>query len=152
VRYTLRVVGIGIDFGTSNSSVALFDGRDVRYVRVDDVAPSPEVMPTALYLDRARRSTVGQAAIDRYLRDNAGRVVRLRRQEVGTIEITVAGTDQTRGGADGAISGVHRVHALADLEMPGRLFRSLKRWLGNASVEGVNVFGTRYRIVALSRG
>jgi hypothetical chaperone protein len=150
VRYTLPVVGIGIDFGTSNSSVAIFDGRDLCYVQVDDAAASPEVMPTALYLDRARRPAVGQAAIERYLRDNAGRVVRLRRQEVGLIEITVAGTDQTRGGADGgAISDVHPVHAFADLDMPGRLFRSLKRWLGNASVDGVNVFGSRYRIVAL---
>ena len=145
------MLGIGIDFGTSNSSVALFDGNELRYAQLEpDIGPS-EVMPTALYLDREFASTVGREAIERYVRENAGRTIELTREEVGEIEITVAGTDRTVGLDDGgSISQEVRVHALTDADMPGRLFRSVKRWLGHRGVERVRVFDRRYRIVALA--
>ena len=92
--------GIGIDFGTTNSSVALYDGKRLRYLRLEPV-DGGEVMPTALYLSRDRQAAVGRAAIDRYTRDNAGRTVRLSAEEVGAITVTVAGTDQSVGLDDG---------------------------------------------------
>ncbi|MCZ6782022.1 MAG: Hsp70 family protein [Proteobacteria bacterium] len=145
------MLGIGIDFGTSNSSVAFFDGEALRYVDLEPDDEPREVMPTALYLDRSFASTVGSPAIARYVHDNAGRTVQLTREEVGEIEITVAGTDKTAGlGDGGAITQEVRVHALTDADMPGRLFRSIKRWLGHHGVERVRVFDRRYRIVALA--
>jgi hypothetical chaperone protein len=145
------MLGVGIDFGTSNSSVALFDGHELRYVSVDDASELSQVMPTALYLDRSRSGTIGQAAIDAYLRENTGRLIELRKEEVGTIEITVAGGENIRGAwADGgAITDTFAVHAFTDVDLPGRLFRSLKRWLGNSRVQRVRVFDGQYRIVAL---
>lgn len=129
-------LGIGIDFGTSNSSVALFDGDRIAYValeRGDDAA----VMPSALYLDRARKPTVGRLAVESYMQDNAGRTVRLAPEDLG--ELTMYGE----------MAVTVRIHALTDHELPGRLFRSLKRWLGAPSVETVQVFGRAFRIVAL---
>jgi hypothetical chaperone protein len=143
------MLGIGVDFGTSNSSVAVFDGERLVLLRLDPLAPTPSVMPSALYLDRALRAQVGQAGIERYLADNAGRRIELRREDVGQIEVTVASTDTTGGTRDGAITDVFSVHAFTDQDLPGRLFRSLKRWLGQASVERVRVFDRPYRIVAL---
>jgi hypothetical chaperone protein len=144
------MLGIGIDFGTSNSSVAIFDGHELRYVELEPKSASPEVMPTALYLDRALSAEVGRSAIDTYMRDNAGRLIELKAEEIGEILITVAGTDNTQGSGDGgAITSAAHVHAFTDQDMPGRLFRSVKRWLGNASVDRVRVFEARYRIVAL---
>jgi len=145
------MLGVGIDFGTSNSSAALFDGRELRYVSVDEASELSQVMPTALYLDRERSGTIGQAAIDTYLRENTGRLIELRKEEVGSIEITVAGGEQIQGPlADGgAITETFAVHAFTDLDLPGRLFRSLKRWLGNSRVQRVRVFDGQYRIVAL---
>ena len=145
------MLGIGIDFGTSNSSVAIFDGTELRYVDLEPESAAPEVMPTALYLDRQLSAEVGRSAIDAYMRDNAGRLIELRAEEVGEILITVAGTDNTQGSADdgGAITSAAHVHAFTDQDMPGRLFRSVKRWLGNASVDRVRVFDAHYRIVAL---
>lgn len=144
------MLGIGIDFGTSNSSVALFDGRELRYVELEPDSSPPEVMPTALYLDRQLSAEVGRSAIDAYMRDNAGRLIELAPEEVGEILITVAGTDSSPGDDDGgSITTLAQVHAFTDQEMPGRLFRSVKRWLGNASVDRVRVFDARYRIVAL---
>jgi len=144
------LLGIGIDFGTTNSSVALYDGERVRYLRLEEV-PDGEVMPTALYLSRDRQAAVGRAAIDRYTRDNAGRTVRLSAEEVGAITVTVAGTDQSVGLDDGgSITRSFEVHAWTDQDLPGRLFRSVKRWLGSATVERVRVFDAHYRIVALA--
>ncbi len=109
--------GIGIDFGTTNSTVALYDGERVRYLPLDP-ADGGEVMPTALYLSRERQAAVGRAAIERYTRDNTGRTVRLSAEEVGVITVTVAGTDQTPGADDGAITNRFDVHAWTDQELP----------------------------------
>ncbi|MBN1675102.1 MAG: Hsp70 family protein [Kiritimatiellae bacterium] len=129
--------GIGLDFGTSNSSVALFDGRHV--VGVDFTRAEGTVVPTALYLRRVRGvPAVGQQAIDSYLIDNENRVVELSRESLGELDLFT-----------GEGTFTFQIHALADKDMPGRLFRSLKRWLGNPGVDTLQVFETRYRLVAL---
>ncbi len=148
------MLGIGIDFGTSNSSAAIYDGRSLRYVDVDPVGPDREVMPTALYLDRSLRAKVGKNAISAYMRENEGRAVALEREAVGEIEITVAGgAEEERyegpNSQGGTITDNVQVFALTDRALPGRLFRGLKRWLGNSALERVRVFDKSYRIVAL---
>lgn len=147
---SIALQGIGIDFGTTNSSVAFYDGERVRYLRLETVAGG-EVMPTALYLSRDRQASVGRAAIERYTRDNSGCTLQLTAEEVGAITVTVAGTDQSVGLDDGgSITRSFEVPAWTDQDLPGRLFRSVKRWLGSASVERVRVFDAHYRIVALA--
>jgi hypothetical chaperone protein len=141
--------GIGIDYGTSNCAVATYDGQTIRHADLENGRPAPEIMPSALYLEREGSFEVGRAAIEAYVTDNAGRTVRLSAERVGEISVTVAGTDATGGHDDGAITDEFEVHAFTDQEMPGRLFRGVKRWLGNPSVESVRVFDSRYRIVAL---
>src|SRR5262249_50189436 len=47
------------------------------------------------------------------------------------------------------IDVVARVHAFTDQEQPGRLFRGVKRWLGNAKLESVRVFDAQFRVVSL---
>lgn len=144
------MLGVGVDFGTTNSTVAVYDGDRVRYLRLESV-DAGEVMPTALYLSRDRQASVGRAAIDRYTRDNTGRTVHLTAEEVGAITVTVAGTDRSVGLDDGgAITRSFEVHAWTDQDLPGRLFRSVKRWLGSETVERVKVFDAHYRIVALA--
>ena len=135
--------GLGIDFGTTNSSVVFYDGRDF----VDVVG----VMPTALYIDREFAACVGQEAVDLYLQENTGRLVELSAEEVGEVEFTISGGDEIQGSKDdgGAITTIAQVHAFVDRDLPGRLFRSVKRWLGDSSLESVRVFDRAYRIVAL---
>jgi hypothetical chaperone protein len=135
--------GLGIDFGTTNSSAVWFDGE--RFVDVVGV------MPTALYIDREYSARVGQEAVDLYLRENTGRLVELRAEEIGEVEFTIAGGDEIQGSKDdgGSITTIAQVHAFVDRDLPGRLFRSVKRWLGDSSLESVRVFERAYRIVAL---
>jgi hypothetical chaperone protein len=144
------MLGIGIDFGTSNSSVALYDGERIEYLAIEADAPR-EVMPSALYLNRRLEARTGRRAIAEYMRENAERVVQLTRESVGEIEVTVSGGDEIQGPKDqgGAITDTYAVHAFTDRDMPGRLFRSVKRWLGDSAIERVRVFDARYRIVAL---
>ena len=43
------MIGVGVDFGTSNSTVAWFDGRQLRFVLVEANTP---ILPTALHLSK----------------------------------------------------------------------------------------------------
>ena len=66
------MIGIGIDFGTSNSTAACFDGKEIRFVELEELA---EVMPTALHLDQALVTKTGLAAVAQYIDENQGRIV-----------------------------------------------------------------------------
>jgi hypothetical chaperone protein len=147
------MIGIGIDFGTSNSSAAIFDGKTLHSVALEPDGEPDDVMPTALYLDRERHAEIGRAAIDAYVRENAGRSVSLVPEVVGEIEITFTGTSttpppKTLDSGDGE-SYIAEVHAYTDQDLPGRLFRGVKRWLGSRGLDRVRVFDASYRLVAL---
>jgi len=129
-------LAMGIDFGTSNSSVALYDGRRALGVRFP--TDNGSVVPTALYIRRQRSvPRVGQMAINTYLRDNEGRLVALTREHLGELDLT------------SEMTFTFQIHGLTDKAMPGRLLRSLKRWLGDARIPSLEVFGVHYRLVAL---
>jgi hypothetical chaperone protein len=81
------MIGIGIDFGTSNSLVATFDGETVRLIPLETDSP---IMPTATYIDRAFHTSTGNAAIERYIEDNIGRVVELAPEVIGRSEVLIA--------------------------------------------------------------
>ena len=63
-------LGFGIDFGTSNSAAAVFDGEVIRLVQLEVDQP---IMPSATYIDQDLQSKTGQAAIDQCIADNTGR-------------------------------------------------------------------------------
>ena len=143
------MIGMGIDFGTSNCAVATYDGEKLFGMTLDTASLDPEVMPSALYLSRERQATVGQAAVDLYLAENSGRRVELERETLGVLQLTVADTDQTQLPDCDGLTIQSEVHALTDAGLPGRLFRGVKRWLGATTLDSVRVFGAHYRIVAL---
>jgi len=119
----------GIDFGTSNSAVAVADGDRVRVLPLDPVAG--ETMPSVLYVRRDGSSLVGHAAIDRYLADNRERGPIRRTERV--LSTTVATSVPGRAPVQARI--------LTDTAAPGRLFQSLKTFLGDPLLVPTNVFG-----------
>ena len=132
-----RKCGIGVDFGTTNSSVALFDGKHA--VSVEFPMDNGTVVPSALYFNRvSERPVVGIRAVEEYLKDNEGHAVRLAMEHLGDLDLHVA--DQTF---------TFQIHALAEKEIPGRLLRSLKRWLGDKRLDSLQVFTRRHPIVEL---
>ena len=75
-------IGIGIDFGTTNSTAAVFDGERLSLVALETGNP---IMPSATYIDRELQTMTGQNAIDRYIHDNTGRTVELIPEVVAEI-------------------------------------------------------------------
>ena len=58
------MIGVGVDFGTSNSTVAWFDGRQLRFVETETNSP---ILPTAIHLSKEYEGTTGAAAIERFI-------------------------------------------------------------------------------------
>jgi len=130
---------IGIDFGTTNSSAAVYDGRQVRLLDVDPRHTTPTIMRSALFITRDGVPVIGSEAIERYLAGNVGRTIEYVWRYVGEAELTLA--------EFGTV--MQALYAPVDPEEPGRLFQSLKSHLRDRSFIGTNVFGVHYTLETL---
>ena len=120
---------IGMDFGTTNSGIAHYDGDQLRLLPLDPAAPNPAVARTALYLTHDRQLHFGQSAITNYYEQNLNRPVQLERVHVGEIELTFA-----------ELPTFHRdVYIERDVFSPGRLFLSFKSSLPSQGYLGTAV-------------
>ena len=126
----LRPVHFGLDFGTSNTSLAVTDGTSTRVLPIDAVAG--ETMPTVLYVRRDGTPIVGRAAIDAYLEDNRTRGPITRQFQLLGIRMT---------SSDNKTSRPVEAHIYTDTSSPGRLFQALKTFLGDPLETRTNVFG-----------
>jgi hypothetical chaperone protein len=139
-------LGIGIDFGTSNSAAAVFDGEQVTLIKL---AAPDSVMPSANYIDKAFQSSIGQLAIDDYILGNTGRKVELSLELLGEARSGTGGGENAMGGPGESDTANVYGQAFNDSSLPGRLFRGTKRLLGNATTDRTVVFGRAFRLVAL---
>jgi hypothetical chaperone protein len=141
------MIGIGIDFGTSNSAAAWFDGTRVRLVQLES---DEAIMPTATHLDRELRTKIGKAAVQQYIDENRDRIVELTPEIVGKSDLLINESNPDDPTSNPEIASVN-VYGQANVDrgMPGRLFRGVKRLLGNASVKRLMVFDRPFRLVAL---
>jgi hypothetical chaperone protein len=129
---------IGIDFGTTNSGAAYFDGTQVHLVPIDPASLDPVVMRSVLYITREHEVYLGKNAIDAYYQQNVGRPSKMVRQWVGEVEMTFAEIG----------TFIRDVYVMVDELTPGRLLRSLKSELATG-YEGTSVFGRHYRLEEL---
>ena len=129
---------IGLDFGTTNSGAAYFDGERVRLFRLDPDGQPATVIRSALYITRAHEYLIGRQAIDTYYRQNSGRPRRLVREYAGTLKQIFS---------DG-LEVVDHVYAHIDELQPGRLLRSLKSELAG-SYAGTRIFKQSYTLEEL---
>ena len=139
--------GIGIDFGTSNSAAAVFDGEHVRLVQLET---ADAIIPSATYIDRALASKTGQIAVDQYIVDNTGRTVEMVPEVIGETSQFVEGAGD--GGGPGEVeTATEKIYgaAVTDSSLQGRLFRGTKRLLGDEDVRRLMVFDHPFRLVAL---
>jgi hypothetical chaperone protein len=119
----------GLDFGTSNTSLAVWDGATSTVLPIDPLAG--EAMPTILYVRRDGSSTVGRPAIEAYLGDNRTRGPVQRQYQSLGVKLESSNPYQKP------------VEALiyTDVASPGRLFQALKSFLGDELDVRTNVFG-----------
>jgi hypothetical chaperone protein len=138
---------IGLDFGTTNSGAAVFDGQ-VRVFPIDPHNREPEVMRSALYITREHEVLVGREAIDTYYRQNVGRPSKMVREYIGEMEITMGDVGSVKGYPTGPQTFVRDVYALTDELAPGRLLYALKSGLAT-DYEGTTIFGRYYELEEL---
>lgn len=130
---------VGLDFGTTNSSAAVYDGSRVRLLALDPVNNAPAIMRSTLFITRDGAPFIGREAIDRFTNANVGREIAYEWRYIGEAEVTLADVGTV----------LQSLYAVVDANTPGRLFQSLKSHLRDSSFTSTDVFGTRYTIEAL---
>ena len=138
-------IGIGIDFGTSNSAAAVFDGKKIILVPLEGESA---IMPSATYIDRNFQITTGQGAIEAYIAANTGRKVELSAEFLGEGRTSTGQLGDT-GLPEEANTQKFFGQSFVDAGEKGRLFRGVKRLLADRSVERLMVFERAFRLVAL---
>jgi len=129
---------VGIDFGTSNSGIAIYDGQRVKLLPLDPKNVLPEVVKTVLYITRDYRCYIGQEAMETYYRDNVNRQRRYVKQWAGEIDVR---------GAD--MHYVRDIYVYVDELKPGRLMQYLKTALRKDGYNGTQIFERYYSVGAL---
>ena len=137
--------GIGIDFGTSNSAAAIYDGKEVYMVKLE---PHTTVMPSATYIDREFQIATGQTAIDYYIESNIGRTVELSAEVLGESRNSTGQIGDFGLPEEAATEKVYG-QSIIDGGQKGRLFRGIKRLLGSSATQRLMVFDRPFRLVAL---
>jgi hypothetical chaperone protein len=133
-------VKVGIDFGTSNSGVAIYDGQRVQLLPVDPKNVLPEVIKTVLYITKDYRASIGQEAVENYYRDNVNRQRRYVKQWAG--EIDVRGADMFY---------VRDIYVYVDELKPGRLLQYIKTALRKDGYTGTQIFERYYTVGDLAK-
>ena len=146
VGETGAAIGVGIDFGTSNSAAALFDGKTITLVSLEE---GSAIMPSASYIDRDFVTCTGQEAIDTYIAQNQGRKVELSVEVIGEARSSTGQMDMATQLPAEADTHLVYGQAFNDGSLPGRLFRGTKRLLGSVDTQRIMVFNRPFRLVAL---
>ena len=139
-------VGVGVDFGTTNSVAAFYDGDQLRLV---DLESHGSVMPSATYIDQELQTKTGDLAIQQYITDNTGRTVELVPEVIGeTSKFSESGDSEEPSEVDTVTERIYGA-PITDSGLQGRLFRGTKRLLGDERVRRLMVFDQPFRLVAL---
>jgi len=132
------VLNVGLDFGTSNSGVGIYDGRQVKLLPIDRQNILPEVVKTILYITRDDRHLIGQEAVALYYRHNVNRPRHYVKKWAGELEFT---------GAE--MYYVRDIFVYEDELKPGRLLQYLKTALRSGDYPGTQIFERYYALTDL---
>jgi hypothetical chaperone protein len=126
---------VGIDFGTSNSGVGIYQNDQVHVLPLDVKNIVPEVVKTILYITNDHRYFIGQEAVELYYKQNINRQRRFVKKWVGEIDYH---------GAD--LHYVRDVYVYVDELQPGRLMQFIKTALRSEKYVGTQVFDRFYSL------
>jgi len=126
---------VGIDFGTSNSGVAIYQGDQIHVLPIDTKNLVPEVVKSILYITRDYRHFIGQEAVELYYQQNINRQRRFVKKWAGEIDYHGAEMDYVRD-----------VYVYVDELQPGRLMQFIKTALRSEKYTGTQVFDRYYSL------
>ncbi|WP_242605018.1 hypothetical protein [Chloroflexus aurantiacus] len=81
---------VGLDFGTTNSSAAVYDGQRLRLIDLDPVNTQPAILRSTLFITREGVPFIGREAINRFTEGNVGREIEYVWRYIGDAELTFA--------------------------------------------------------------
>jgi len=134
---------VGIDFGTSNSSIAIYQGDQLSLFELDPRNQNPYVLPSFTYITREHEVSVGVQAIETYLEQETGRRPLWESRNLGEVEITVAGAGSS------PIIYMQDIIVEVDVAANGRLMQSIKTGLRDPKYEGTQIFDRFYKVEEL---
>lgn len=140
---------IGIDFGTTHTSAAVYDGQQIHAIPLDRENNNPNLLRSMLYITKEQQHFLGVNAVYTYLKQDTGRPVVYAEKYVGTIEYTVAQQGKGPLEPDGPITIIQDVTIEDDIGAYGRLLQSIKTGLRSDSYKGTNIFGRYYTLQEL---
>jgi hypothetical chaperone protein len=131
---------VGIDFGTTNSGIAIYDGAKMHLFKVDELLP--DLLPSIIYITKQFAEYVGSEARDLYLQQNVNRPSRFEKIWVGELEMWVSTHTSPK---------LVRMDVFAwnDVLAPGRLLKSVKTALRSQDYEGTHIFSQKYTLEQL---
>ncbi len=142
---TKPITHCGIDFGTTNSSIAVSQNNHPSTVTIDSLSPNSHILKSLIFIDPQHQATTGQSAIKKYLYDlenvpsKPPRIV-----DTGRLVKVMVPT----GSGVMSPSWVPEIIEVDDSGR-GRLLQSLKSALTNSSFAGTNIFGKFYSVEEL---
>ena len=88
-----KPIRIGIDFGTTNTSAAYYDGSQIQPIILDPANANANLLRSMIYVTRTQQTYLGLKAVETFLAQDTGREVIYEEKVVGTITNTVASHD-----------------------------------------------------------
>ncbi len=131
-------LSVGIDFGTSNSGVAIYDGKQVQILPIDQQNVQPEVIKSILYITKDFKTYIGQEAVALYYKHNVNRQRHFVKVWAGEIDFR---------GAD--MHYVRDIYVYVDELKPGRLLQFIKTALRTPGYLGTQIFERYYTLADL---
>ena len=135
---------IGIDFGTTHTSAAVYDGKQIRAIPLDPENANPNLLRSMIYITKAQEQFLGLAAVRAFLEQDTGRAVIYEEKVVGTLTNTVASHD-----ANENVTIIYDTIIEDDVGAQGRLLQSIKTGLRADSYKGTAIFGRYYTLQEL---
>ncbi|MEZ4662761.1 MAG: Hsp70 family protein [Caldilineaceae bacterium] len=135
---------IGIDFGTTHTSAAFYDGQTIRPIPLDTANSNPNLLRSMIYVNRAQQTSLGVQAVKTFLEHDTGREVIFEDKVVGVITNTVGSLD-----ANENVTIIYDTYIEDDVGIRGRLLQSVKTGLRSDSYTGTNIFGRFYTLQEL---
>ena len=70
-----QLTRIGIDFGTTHTSAALYDGKQIHPIPLDLMNDNPNLLRSMIYVNREQKVHLGLDAVKTFLAQDTGREV-----------------------------------------------------------------------------
>ena len=140
---------IGIDFGTTHTTAAVYADGKLEMIPLDPLNADPLLLRSMIYVTRGHEVFLGMKGVQNFLKHDTGRPVVMQERVVGTIETTVARAGRGPLDPDGPITIIYDALIDEDVGMRGRLLQSIKTGMRSASYDGTKIFGQYFTVQEL---